>query len=278
MKDFRIAVVALNPDVDDPDRNVDRITMWAERAKKKGARLVLFPEGVVPGYLTRKLEAVAVPLNSPQVRRIRAAAEQIGIVICFGLMERRGADVHVSQVTVGPGLFLCYRKCHMTDGEKPVCTPGTRIVPQDLGFVKMGIQICYDSAFPRATETLVRRGAELIVTPSCHGSLKPAKTVSAQRTELVKRRIHIGKYWRARAYDYSTYAIYLNNSGWIRGEGWFPGYAAVFGPDGETVAETMSVRESMITADLDASFQSRCRRNWIGHYRSLPDARPDLYA
>jgi predicted amidohydrolase len=94
---------------------------------------------------------------------------------------------------------------------------------------------------------------------------------------LELRRQHILKYWRARAYDYSCYAVYLDAVGETNKGEWYPGYIGIFGPDGEIIAENVTGQEALVCADLDGTRLAHARENWIGHYRSLVDARSDLY-
>jgi predicted amidohydrolase len=193
-----------------------------------------------------------------------------------GLIERADAGLYVSQAAVTADAISCSRKCHLTEQEKPICIPGERLGLCDFGVAIVGTQICYDSAFPRASETLVRRGAELLITPTGHGEPDPGDD-ARRAASMAKRRLHVQTYWRARAYDYSTYSLYVNCSGTDSSGDWFPGYAALFGPDGETVAESVELPPTMLVADLRADHLAACRANWVGHYRALDDARPELY-
>jgi len=278
MEKVRVAAVALNAKMGRVRENLANILAWTDRAASDGARLVLFPEAMLSGYRLDLIEQSALSLESPEIREVRAAATRRDVVVSFGLFERRPEGVYVTQLCVGRDVFLPYRKCHLTEDEKKCCRAGDRLEVQDLGFVRMGTLICYDTAFPRASETLVRMGAELLFAPTAHEYEWKEGEPRDRRLALRRRVRHVSKYWRARAYDYSTYAAYVDNAGEAsRGE-WFPGHIVVFGPDGEVVAQSATGQEAMVVADLEGERLQRCRSEWVGHCRALADSRPELYS
>lgn len=276
MIDTRVAAVALNPQFGDLPAMEEKIVRWTRRAAAERADVVIFPEGILTTYDVPNIAACAIPLDSPVLRRIQAAAAQAGVIVSVGFLERSSLGFHVSNVHLGRDVFLPCRKCHLTESEKALCVAGDRIVVQHLPRCVVGTLICYDSAFPRATETLVRKGAEILVHSSCHAFYSAGETRDYPAA-IHKRRNHILKYWRARAYDYSCFAVQVDNVGEASNGEWFPGYMAVFGPDGEPIVEGTRGEEDMIVADLSAAFLDKARAEWIGHFRAMADARPELY-
>lgn len=277
MKSFRVACLAVNPKLGEVAANRETVLTWTRKAAAAGARLALFPEAFLSGYALGLLARSAVTQDSEDLRAIRTTAAQLGVVVSIGFFERAPEGVYLSQAYLGQSQSLIYRKCHLTAGEKKACVAGAVLDVQKLGFACLGTQICYDSAFPRATETLVRKGAEILFTPTAHAYAWPPQEKRNYAAVIRQRQAHVGKYWRARAYDYSCYSIYVDNVGMTRRGAWFPGYIGVFGPDGEVVAENTSGEETMVLADLDGKHLATCRKSWIGHYQALADSRPDLY-
>ena len=276
MQDFRIAVVPVQPLHGDVAGIEAKITDWILKAGKAGAKLVVFPEGILSAYDVANLETSALTLDSPVLQRIQDAAVAADVIASVGFLERSVIGYHVSNVHLGRDVFIPYRKCHLTEQEKIRCVAGQSLLPQTLPMVTVGTLICYDSAHPRAVESLVRRGAELLVHSSCH-SYYVRGQARDYPAALADRREHVLKYWRARAYDYSCYAVQVDNVGEAATGEWFPGYSAVFGPDGKIIAEATSGREEMVLADLDGGYLAHCRENWVGHFKALVDARPELY-
>lgn len=277
MKNFRLAAISLNPKPGQLDANGAAILDGIQRASAQGAHLALFSEGILSGYDLDHLAHAACAWDAPIIRRIRDQAAALNILVSVGFLESAGGEYYVSQLYAGRDYWSVYRKCHLTEREKTVCRPGSRLQVEDLGFVRVGTQICYDSAFPRASETLIRRGAELLFTPTGH-ALELADALCQDRVAaLEQRREHVLKYWRARAYDYSCYAVYLDAVGENGVGEWYPGYIGIYGPDGGILAESHTGREALVLADLDAERLAYARGHWIGHYQALPDARPELY-
>jgi predicted amidohydrolase len=277
VKTFRLAAVSLNPKPADLRGNGAAILDGIDRASAQGAQLVLFSEGILSGYDLDHLSEGACAIDSPFIRPIKERAKALNIHVSVGFLEKSGGDYYVSQMYAGPEYWHVYRKCHLTEHEKKCCKPGESLHVEDLGFVKVGTQICYDSAFSRASETLVRRGAELLFTPTGHSHYASAAEPRDYPSALEHRRQHVLKYWRARAYEFSCYAVYLDAVGETSAGEWYPGYIGIFGPDGEIIAENCTGQEALVCVDLDANRLAYAREHWIGHYQALADARSNLY-
>lgn len=277
MQDLRIAAITLTPHHRDVPANALAICDYSRRAADAGAQLAIFPEAFLTAYDLGAISQTARPRDADEVQEIIRVAEDCGIVISFGLLERAVEGTYVTQMYVGRGLREYHRKCHRTDWEKQHCLAGDRLEIQNIGRAKLGTLICYDSAFPAAAEALVRKGAEILIQPSCHGTRASELLPEHRPAEILKRKEHILKYWRARAYDLSCYAIYVNHTGETTRDEWFPGYVCIFSPDGEILAENTQEGEQMVLADLSAAHLEKCRAAKVGHYFTLADARPELY-
>lgn len=276
MKDFRIAAIALTSGYLDIPGNGRSIRDWSTKAADAGANLVVFPEAYLTAYDLNALADTAITRDSEHVEAIARLAEDRDIVISVGLLERAPEGAYVTQMFLGRGLRLFHRKCHRTPWEKQHCFAGDRLEVQDIGAAKIGTLICYDSAFSAAAETLVRKGAEILIQPSCHGMRASDAPPDSRPGKMAERKEHVLKYWRARAYDYSSYAVYVNHAGETSRD-WYPGYVGIYGPDGEIIAENTADREAMVIADLSGEHLEKCRSENVGHYFTLADARPDLY-
>ena len=238
---------------------------------------MVFPEAALTDYDLDVIDRTAITQESPAVQELVALAEWRGIMLSFGFLERAADGFYVTQALVGPGHRSFHRKCHRTGWELKHCQAGETLEVADIGLAKVGTLICYDSAFPAAAETLVRRGAEILIQPSCHGMSAKDVPPPQRPRAILERKRHIEKYWGARAYDYTCYAIYVNHAGENARGNWFPNYAGFFGPDGEVIAETVTEGEQMVLADLSGSLLADSRKKRVGHYAMMGDARPELY-
>ena len=101
--------------------------------------------------------------NSPPFFERLAPIRQ---TIVFGLIERRGTRFFNTAVVVAGGRLLgAYRKVHLTDGER-VFAPGRSYPVFAVGDVRFGINICFDTRFPRAAAAVAAQGAHVLLAPS----------------------------------------------------------------------------------------------------------------
>lgn len=136
----------------------------------RGARLVVLPELIVPGYrLGREyLEAGADPLDGPVTRAWHELALKANGYLAAGFCERDGERLYNTAVLIGPdGILLHYRKLHRFAGEKEIFAPGDLglpVVHTDVGVI--GLCVCYDLRFVETVRILALQGAELVCVPT----------------------------------------------------------------------------------------------------------------
>lgn len=158
--------------VPDIRENIGASLEWMERfakqAEEKDASLVCFPECFLQGYLTEKLPArkYAISLHSEIFHKILNQLAKYRPMIVFGLIEENNGQLFNTAVVIKDGCLLGqYRKTHLLDGEN-VFTAGSEYPVFEVNSLKFGINICYDTQFPEATENLTDQGAELILCVS----------------------------------------------------------------------------------------------------------------
>jgi predicted amidohydrolase len=137
---------------------------------ERGARLVVLPELIVPGYRLERdfLETGAQPLNGSVTRAWQELAAGYSGFLAGGFCERDGEQLYNAAVLVGPeGIALHYRKLHLFAGEKGIFGPGDRGLPvarTEAGVI--GLCVCYDLRFVETVRILALQGAELICVPT----------------------------------------------------------------------------------------------------------------
>lgn len=137
---------------------------------ERGARLVVLPELIVPGYRLDRgyLETGAESLAGPVMRAWQELAARYEGYLAAGFCERDGEDLYNSAVLLGPdGIALHYRKLHLFAGEKAIFTPGDLGLPvarTQVGVI--GLCVCYDLRFVETARILSLQGAELICVPT----------------------------------------------------------------------------------------------------------------
>ena len=254
-----------------------RIEHTVKRARSRGAKLVVFPEATLGGYLWEPyLPAGPVAVAPPPAlardgeaigRLARIAGET---VLCVGYTEAGAAGAHSSAVCVsGDGVLGHQRKVHLPEGERGAFLPGDGFAAFDTPLGRMGMLICYDKVFPEAARDLSLDGAGIIASlaawPVCR--IKPAARVGRDRQV---RQFNLLD--QARAMENQVVWVSANHSGRF-GRLRFGAQAKVVGPDGRVLASTGS-RPGVALARVDALGAVGAARSQFHH---LEDRRPGAY-
>lgn len=268
---MRIAGVQMDVVLQDPARNLARIESGLRETARHGARLTVFPECAIPGYCFSSLEEAAPfaeTIPGPATAQLTAVCRELDSHAIVGLLERDGTEIYNAAVLVGPtGVLGSYRKVHLPWlGIDMFTTPGNRpFAVHDVGGLKVGMNICYDAAFPEASRTLALLGADLIALPT---NWPPGAECTA--CSVIN----------ARALENAVYFIAVNRVGTERG---FPfiGRSKICDTNGNTLVESMTTTEEVLYAEIDPA---RARRKHIvrvaGQHEidRFADRRPEFYS
>ncbi|WP_405164907.1 carbon-nitrogen hydrolase family protein [Nocardia sp. NBC_01499] len=255
-----------------------------EQARARGSQLLVLPEACLGGYLPslgggdeseeakqRRLRSLppALEIDGPQLRRVIEMAGDL--VITLGFCEADGATRYNTAATLsGDGVLGTYRKVHQPLGENLCYSAGSEYRAFDTPIGRMGMQICYDKAFPEAARLLALDGAEIVTSLSAWPSARTA-TVDNLEDDRWKQRFDI--YDRARALENQLIWVASNQAGTF-GSLRFVCSAKIVGPGGELLATT-GAEPGLATATIDLDEKLGLARN-SGMY-NLRDRRPDLY-
>lgn len=287
MQTTRVAAVSMNGFLGQPQRVLNGIAHWCERAAAEKAEFVLFPELVVHGHCTPNTWELAEPVpHGPSVQRLIQIARHFRLALCVGLSEKERDIVYNTQVLVGPeGYIGKQRKLHLSRDETFYYKGGRDLAVLDIGSFKVGIVICYDNQFPEVARVLALRGAEVICMP--HAGRFKLWDDTPESEAAARRYSHdFMKKYALRARENACFAILTDQVGragyvdcWPRDSENQPhhaGAALIWGPDGELIAATQEERieEEMITATLDAQLLGRERA--LANYM-LRTRRPELF-
>ena len=205
---MKVAGVQMDVQLKDVAGNLQRIAARFREAAQAGASLIVFPECAVTGYCFENL-AEALPfaesIPGPATEFMMKLCQEAGGFAVFGMLEREGEQVYNAAVLTGPeGILGSYRKVHLPflGVDKYVSYGDRPFAVHSAGDVKIGMNICYDAAFPEASRTLALLGADVIALPT---NWPPgAECVSA----------HV---INARAMENAVYMIAVNRVGGERG-------------------------------------------------------------
>ena len=271
----RVCGVQTDPGLGETEANAELIRDRMSEAASEEARLVVFPEAALTGYVFDSRDQAldgAIEAESPAVRSVGDACRELGVWTVFGAIERFRDGAGPDQTRLYNTAFLSspsgelhrYRKVHtLCLGVDRFTTPGDEgFRVWELPFGRVGLNICYDGSFPESARALKLLGAQLIVLPTNWPDLY-------LKTEQI----------RLRALENHVNYIAVNRVGTERGVV-FPGGSVAAGPRGELLAEGGSeplsfvVEMDLLSADANRVVQTP------GSYEFdyVADRQPDAYA
>lgn len=272
-------------------RDLDACFAQVERlvadARERGAGLLALPEAAIGGYLSTlgshgdvadptrpsRSQPPALRLDGPEVARLRALAGDL--VLCVGLCELAegpaGEEVRFNTAVclTGDAVLGVYRKVHQPLGEHLSYAAGSGFGAFETPVGRVGMQICYDKAFPEAARALALDGAQLVVSMSAW----PASRTGAAPVLADDRWTHrFDLLDRARALDNQLFWVASNQAGTF-GSLRYVGSAKVVDPGGAVLAHTGTGPGTAVASiDLDGGLAAA--RGGMYHLR---DRRPDAY-
>ena len=260
----------------DLDAAFARIERTLRDARARGARMVVFPECALGGYLREPGPGASAPdlppgldPDGPEIARLVALAGDT--VVTIGYTESAPEGRYSSAVCLtGDGVLGRHRKVHLPPAERFAYTAGDSFAAFDTPVGRVGMLLCYDKLFPEAARALAGDGAEIVASMAAWpvDRLNPARLIG--RDKQVQ---HFDLVDRARAIESQVVWASSNLTGrW--GPLRFLGHAKVVDPDGRVLASTRH-RPGVAMARLDAAAAIRSARVVIDH---LADRRPAAYA
>ena len=267
---LKIAAVQMDVTLADKPSNLARITAAIEETARHGATLTIFPECAVTGYCFDSLEE-ALPLGEaipgPICELVSATCGQLDCYAIIGLLERAGELLFNACALIGPeGVIGSYRKIHLPFlGVDRFTTPGDRpFAVHPMGDARIGMNICYDSAFPEAARTMALDGADLIALPTNFPTGAECMAEHVVNT---------------RAMENNVYYACVNRVGLERD---FPfiGHSKICDTSGRLLATAPHADEAILYADLDLekARQKRIVRVPDKHIIDrFADRRPEMY-
>jgi N-carbamoylputrescine amidase len=188
-KTTRVAAVAMQCAMAEPDRNLDRVVLWAERARAEGATFAVFPEECITGSLNKSKRSLAQV--RPAVEHAAAIAEprltdvcrRLKMTLAVGTIEPCRDRYRNSVLIVGPsGLLARYGKVHLPNAtEKEWFVPGKELIVATSQGWTFSVGICADLNYPEVFRAAARAGAEFfLLAVGCSGNGTPEGAVAGR--------------------------------------------------------------------------------------------------
>lgn len=266
----KIAAVQMDVAFAEVQANVQRVCQSLSEVAAAGARLAVFPECALTGYCYESLEEaweIAEPADGASVLRILEACQQFDLFAVFGSLEKAGDELFNACYLAGPqGLLATYRKIHLPYlGVDRFVTPGDRPFGlHDVDGIQVGLNICYDCAFPESSRVMSLEGADLILLPT---NWPPGAETTADYVI------------NTRALENQVYYAAVDRIGEERGFR-FIGKSRICDPSGRNLALADHTDPAILYAEIDPEVARNKRivrvpdKHIIDRFR---DRRPELY-
>jgi predicted amidohydrolase len=258
----------MKPELNNKKANLAKMIDFIDKImnSRKDTHLIVFPELITTGYECTKEQfqelAEAVP-SGEAIRKITELCKRYGVYLVYGFAER---DPVLSDVLYNSAVLIndkgdvagVYRKTHLFDTEKQWCRPGCELPVFETSFGKIGIMICWDTAFPEVARTFALKGADLLIVPT--NWEKPF----SDDWDLITK---------ARAFDNTLHLVAANRIGDDKKLGFF-GHSKIIDPVGKEIASLDEEVEGVIYASLDLNLTVKKR---VEYYTFFKDRNPEIY-
>jgi predicted amidohydrolase len=266
----------------DLEQNYAMIAALADEARARGVDFMALPEAAIGGYLsslgnhgdtvktTKRSLPPAIRLDGPEIARVQQIVGDLVVAVGFcELAEDGQTRYNAAAVLDGGTVYGSYRKVHQPLGEGMSYSAGSRYGVFDTPVGRIGLQICYDKAFPEAARIMALDGAQIIASLSAWPA---ARTATAENLQDDRWTYRFNLFDMARALDNQVFWVASNQSGTF-GSLRYVGNAKVVDPGGNVLASTL-LDGGIAVADVDIDTTFRTMRAGMFHLR---DRRPDVY-
>ena len=268
--EIKIAAVQMEPRLMKPRENLESILNAIREAAGNQANLIVFPECSLTGYIfSSRQEALpfAETIPGPSIEKLAPLCQELKVYVVFGLLEKEGDGLFNAVALVGPrGLMAGYRKNHLPflGIDRFVDTGNRPFQVHQTPIGNIGLEICYDIAFPESSRVMTLMGADILAL---------ATNFPQGRGEKYSHVIS------ARAFENRVHLVSANRIGSERGYS-FAGLSKIVDASGSVLGLASPDREEIIYGEVSLESARQKRVTYIpGEWvvDCIGDRRPELY-
>ncbi|BAL81053.1 nitrilase-related carbon-nitrogen hydrolase [Caldisericum exile] len=245
---FKISLAQINPTLGNLEKNLVKHLEFAEKAILEGARVIVFPELSITGYLLRDLTyEVALPSNSDFFKPIKEMSKNIDIVLGFA---EKGEDkiIYNSALYLSKGeIKLLYRKMfpptHGMFEELRFFGRGETYKSIKTDYGKISVIICRDFFHPPLLSLAYFDNVDFVFAIS-NMPLRGLKGEKPQIQETVENASSVYTNF------FSFFIVYVNRVGFDDGLGFYGG-SFVQSPTGKKIVRAGLFEEEIVTGTVD---------------------------
>jgi len=265
---MKIAMAQIDIEQGDFKKNLVKVDKFAAKAKREGAKLIVFPEMFLCGFNYKKNVEFLENNGNIAVEDLKDVAKKHSICICGSIPYlTTDSDIPTNRfifISDKGEIVATYDKIHLFSvfNENKYVKAGDEIVVADTPLGRFGFAICYDIRFPDIFTRMTKRGAKLIIISAAfpHPRSEHWRILS-----------------RARAIENQCFVIGVNRGGSEKfgtNEVKYFGMSAAIDPWGGVIAECPEdAADSLVFADISLEDVDNIR----AQIPSLADRRDDIY-
>lgn len=250
----------------EPDKNLDKGSVFLAEAINRDSDLVVFPEMWTTGFNWKRNKEIAIK-QEEVLEQIADMARESRLWINGSMLalNDKGELANTSILYSPDGKRAAvYRKVHLFSfvGEDKHMVSGDELATAETPWGKVGLSICYDIRFPELFRSYALQGVKMILCPIAfpHPRLEHWRILS-----------------RARAIENQLYMVSTNQVGLSdssrKGDVRFFGNSAIIDPWGDFVIEGNDCDEELLTATIDMEMVDDVREKM----KVFQDRRPEVY-
>ncbi len=258
---MKVALAQISPHLGSLRKNLDLHFQSIEKAKKKKADLLIFPELSLTGYTLMDMvdEVSIAPGNNSIFKDLKAASREISLVVGFVEEMEKGLFYNSAAFLSKGKILHIHRKVFLpTFGmfdEARFFAQGKNFHIFPTPFGKAGMMICRDFLSYGASYLLFAGGAEIIIVISAapgRGTAQEEAYETSRMWEIMGETIS----------RFSTvFLIYCNRVGFEDGKH-FAGGSFIFNPAGEMVARAAYVDQDFLLTEIKLDEVRETRKKW----------------
>lgn len=256
---MKVALAQIRPTLGDVRENFLMHIDYIQRAKKKKADLLIFPELSLTGYtLMDMVEEVALqPQTDPMFKKFKTLSRDLSFVVGFVEEKEKGLFFNSAAFFSQNKVLHIHRKVYLpTYGmfeELKFLGQGRNFSTFLTPFGKTGMMICYDFLHLGSSYLLFVGGSELIIVISAapgRGLSDKESYASCRMWELMGETISRFS---------QTFVIYCNRVGYEEGKS-FAGGSFIYNPGGQLIAKCPYVDEDFLVKEIHLEDIRRFRK------------------
>lgn len=188
---FQVAAVQMDCVRYQKAANLKTAEALVGEAAQGGAKIIALPELFNTGYCVADADfTLAEPIPTGETTLwMESLCKQYGVFLTGAIIERDSHEgvLYDTHLLVGPeGYVGKYRKVCLWGDEQLRFREGSAYPVFDLGFAKVGLQICYEVGFPESARILALRGANLLIYSAAFGRARSYVWELASRARLLR--------------------------------------------------------------------------------------------